>query len=246
MNLGRFELDNIYNEDCYQAIKDLPDKSVDLIVTDPPYEMVCGGHGSGALADRKTAQNDLLRNSGLYDGFSNKLLDECVRVMKKINIYIWCSKNQIFQIMDYFYGLDKQLNFDIITWHKTNPAPLANMTYLNDTEYCINFREVGCIIRGTLEQKKKYYITPLNKNDKDKFAHPTIKPVNIIENLIINSSDENEIVLDCFMGSGTTAVACKKLNRHFIGFEIDKKWNDIAKDRLCNVDASGQIGLLLN
>ncbi len=245
MNLGRFEIDNIYNEDCYKAIKDIPDKSIDLIITDPPYEMVCGGHGSGSLADRKTAQNDMLRCSGLYDGFSNDLLGEFVRVMKKINIYIWCSKNQIYQVMNYFYGLDRQLNFDIITWHKTNPAPLANMTYLNDTEYCINFREVGCIIRGNLEQKRKYYITALNKNDKDKFEHPTIKPVSIIKNLIVNSSDENDIVLDCFLGSGTTLVAAKDLGRHYIGFEIDKKWYEIANNRLNNIDANGQMSLFL-
>ena len=102
MKLGRFETNKIYNEDSYLAIKELPDKCVDLIVTDPPYEMVCGGHGKGTLADRKTNQNKELRDSGLYDGFENEILDELVRIMKKINIYIWCSKNQIKQILEYF------------------------------------------------------------------------------------------------------------------------------------------------
>ena len=236
-------LNKITCGNSYKLIKELPDKSVDLIVTDPPYEMVCGGHGKGDLADRKTAQNNLLRTSGLYDGFTNELLDELVRVMKKINIYIWCSKNQIYQILDYFFKLNNNLNYDIITWHKTNPAPLANMTYLNDTEYCINFREIGCIIKGSLEQKKKYYITSLNKSDKDLFGHPTIKPINIIKNLIINGSNENDIVLDCFMGSGTTAVACKETNRQFIGFEIEPKWCKIANDRLNKTDGNGQMSL---
>lgn len=229
--------------DCYEMIKNIPDNSIDLIVTDPPYEMVSGGHGVGKLADRKTTQNEEFREQGLYDGFKNDILLEFVRVLKKINIYIWCSKNQIYQIMDFFNKLDKELNFDIITWHKTNPAPLANMTYLNDTEYCINFREQGCIIRGELEQKKKYYVTSLNKNDKDLYKHPTIKPINIIKNLIINSSQENDIVLDCFCGSGTTCVASKELNRNFIGMEINKEYYKIAVNRLNGINANGQMSI---
>lgn len=68
--------------------------------------------------------------------------------------------------------------------------------------------------------------------DKKLYKHPTIKPLNIIENLVINSSNENDVVLDCFMGSGTTGVACKKLNRKFIGIEIDEKYFEIAKNRI--------------
>ena len=243
MTIGSFELDSIVCGDSYKLIKELPDKCIDLVIIDPPYEMVCGGHGSGSLADRKTAQNDSMRNFGLYDGFKNEILDELVRVMKKINIYIWCSKNQIYQILDYFNKLDKNLNFDLLTWHKTNPVPLANMTYMNDTEYCINFREVGCVVRGNLEDKKKYWVTPINKRDKDKFSHFTIKPLNIIETLVINGSDEDDIVLDCFLGSGTTAVACKNLNRHYLGFEINEEYYKIAVDRLNNTDQSGQYSM---
>lgn len=236
-------INNIVLGDCYELIKKIPDNSIDLIITDLPYEMVTGGHGSGKLADRKTIQNETFREQGLYDGFKNDILLEFVRVLKKINIYIWCSKNQIYQIMDFFNKLDKELNFDIITWHKTNPAPLANMTYLNDTEYCINFREQGCIIRGDLEQKKKYYVTSLNKNDKDKFKHPTIKPLEMISNLVINSSNKNDLVLDCFCGSGTTCVACKNNNRRFIGMEINKEYYDVAVKRLNNEDANGQLSI---
>ena len=236
-------INNIVLGDCYELIKKIPDNSIDLIITDPPYEMVTGGHGSGKLADRKTIQNETFREQGLYDGFKNDILLEFVRVLKIINIYIWCSKNQIYQIMDFFNKLDKELNFDIITWHKTNPAPLANMTYLNDTEYCINFREQGCIIRGDLEQKKKYYVTSLNKNDKDKFKHPTIKPLEMISNLVINSSNKNDLVLDCFCGSGTTCVACKNNNRRFIGMEINKEYYDVAVKRLNNEDANGQLSI---
>ena len=120
-----------------------------------------------------------------------------------------------------------------------------NNTYANDTEYCIFAREKGVELYGNYETKRKYYITSLNVNDKDKFEHPTIKPMHIIKNLIINSSNENDIVLDCFAGSGTTLVASKDLGRHYLGFEIDKKWYDIAKNRLNKVDANGQMNMFL-
>lgn len=83
-----------------------------------------------------------------------------------------------------------------------------------------------------LMKQKKYYITPTNKEDKKLYKHPTIKPLNIIKNLIINSSQENDTVLDCFMGSGTTGVACKELNRNFIGIELDENYFNISKERI--------------
>ena len=80
-----------------------------------------------------------------------------------------------------------------------------------------------------------------NKQDKEKFKHPTIKPLRFIENLIINSSKEGDLVFDPFVGSGTTAVAAKNLGRHYLGFEINPKWAKIAKDRLNNQQANGQM-----
>lgn len=72
----------------------------------------------------------------------------------------------------------------------------------------------------------------VNKRDKDIYKHPTIKPIEIIKNFLMLSSSENSVVCDPFMGSGTTGVACKELNREFIGFEIDKEYFEIAKNRI--------------
>ena len=72
----------------------------------------------------------------------------------------------------------------------------------------------------------------MNQGDKKKYNHPTIKPVDILQNLIINSSKEGEVVFDPFMGSGSTGVACKKTNRDFVGIEIDKNYYDIAVERI--------------
>ena len=90
----------------------------------------------------------------------------------------------------------------------------------------------GVRVYGSYETKRKYYVTPINKKDKDLWKHPTIKPLHIIKNLIINSSLEGDTVLDCFMGSGTTGVACKELGRNFIGIEIDKNYFEIAEKRI--------------
>lgn len=305
MKIGRFEVDNIYSEDCYQAIKDIPDKSIDLVYIDPPYQFSMGGWSKSELGQRKLkskqetysldtehtknkigtgyscgggcfgtkkrnyhsqindtdvnltperkAYLDYVAKNGkdeeserlriianaidnrqnthfISKGFSNEILDELCRVMKNIYIYIWCSKEQIRQIFDYFE--DKGCFMDLLTWHKTNPIPTCNGTYLSDTEYLILAREKGCKIYGTYETKSKYYISECNVADKKEYEHPTIKPLEFVKNHIINSTQPGDVVLDCFMGSGTTAVACKELNRHFLGFELNPTYWQIAVDRV--------------
>ena len=221
--------------DCLEVMKDIPDKSIDLVVIDPPYDFMSKHYsfgktyaGAGASGTLSRTYHKELEKSDIITGINENVLKELIRIMKKVNIYIWCSKEQILKYIDFF----KDYNMDLLTWHKTNPVPTCNNKYLSDTEYILFFREKGVKIYGTYETKKKYYVTPTNKEDKKIYKHPTIKPLNIIENLIINSSQENDVVLDCFMGSGTTGAACKKLNRKFIGIEIDENYYEIAKNRI--------------
>lgn len=218
---------NLYNGDCLGLLKDIPDNSIDLVVTDPPYMMTTGGRGGAFGKDKRAYHNEI---DPLTKNFNLDVLDELVRVLKKINIYIWCSKDQLRQYIDYFE--DRGCKTDLLCWHKTNPTPTCNSTYLSDTEYLLFFREKGVKVYGTYQTKKKYYVSPTNKEDKKLFGHPTIKPLNIIENLIINSSCENDTVLDCFMGSGTTGVACVNTGRKFIGMELDEQYFNIAQDRI--------------
>jgi DNA modification methylase len=103
---------------------------------------------------------------------------------------------------------------------------------LTDTEYILFFREKGVKVYGTYETKKTYYVTPTNQKEKKLYGHPTIKPQEILKNLIVNSTTENGVVLDCFMGSGSTGVACVNTNRNFIGIEIDEGYFNIAKKRI--------------
>lgn len=235
--------DYIKQGDCLELLKEIPDKSIDLIVTDPPYEFADGG-GGGAFGAKKRnyhkeytslyqetgSTEDTERIRFISKGFDISLLDEFCRVLKKVNIYIWCSKAQLGKIINYFE--QRNCAIDVLTWHKTNPTPMCNNTYLSDTEYCIFAREKGVKVYGSYETKKKFYVSPANVADKKLYKHPTIKPLDIIKNLIINSSQERDIILDPFLGSGTTAVASILLNRHFIGYELDETYYNVAESRI--------------
>ena len=218
--------------DCMELLKDIPDKSIDLIIMDPPYKKKGNGYYApgGAFGAKTREYHNELDNNQLLNGITDDVLDELVRVMKKINIYIWCNKEQLRQYIDYFEN--KGCNTDLLTWHKTNPVPTCNNKYLSDTEYLYHFKEKGVRIYGSYATKKKYYVTSTNKKDKELYNHPTIKPLEIISNLVINSSSENDVVLDPFMGSGTSGVACKLNNRNFIGMEINEEYFNIAQNRI--------------
>lgn len=231
-------LNTITLGDSYKLIKNIPDKSIDLVIIDPPYFFQQGG--LGIFKDRKTRYMDAIEDKKLNNNFNLSILDELCRVMKAIYIYIWCNKAQIHQYLDYFEN--KNCSNEFIIWEKTNPVPTINGTYVNDKEYCLLFREYGKTqLYGDYSTRRTVYRTKCNKVDKDKFKHPTIKPLEIIRNLIINSSNKGDIVLDCFSGSGTTCVAAKELGRQFIGIEIDPEYHKISLDRLNGILANGQI-----
>ena len=99
-------------------------------------------------------------------------------------------------------------------------------------EFQIQIKSKDYKIGGNYKTKSKFYISSINKKDKELYNHPTIKPLDLVEKFIINHSNEEDIVLDPFMGSGTTGVACKNLNRNFIGIELDEKYFEIAKRRI--------------
>ena len=227
-------VDELILGDAYKLIKLIPDKSVDLVYVDVPYEIHT--HGYGRIADYKglhKLSQDLTREN-LNEGFDYSILDDFVRVCKKVYIYIWCSLKQVYPIMKYM--LEKyELNYQILSWCKINPLPFGNKQFLDDVEYCLVFYESGVDVNIGVDNKHKWFASPLNVKDKELYDHPTIKPLEYVSKHILNSSKEGDIVLDAFAGSGTTLVACKELNRHYIGFEIDEHYYQIAKDRLNNI-----------
>lgn len=234
-------INNVILGDCYKIIKDIPDKSIDCIYTDIPYLYNVGGGGNSPLAKRiRTVTDEYLKD--IKDGINFEIFDDMIRIMKKINIFIWCSKLQILDIMKYFIE-QKGCVFEILIWCKTNPTPATNNIWLPDVEYCLYFREKGVKLNDGYELKSKWYTSPINQSDKEKFNHPTIKPLNLVERHIKHTTQENDIVLDCFCGSGTTCVACKNTNRRYIGIELNPKWHKVAVDRLNNIQADGQQSL---
>lgn len=194
--------------DSYKLIKDIPDNSIDLVIIDPPYKFTGGGKMAGIFKHRKTRYFDNIEEKELDNNYDLKILDELIRVLKRINIYIWCNKEQLHQYFNYFEN--KNCLFEVLIWNKTNPTPLVNNQYITDKEYCLYFRERGYKIEGTYETKKTVYVSPINVEDKKKYKHPTIKPLPIIKNLIINSSNKDDIVLDCFSRKWNNLCCCKR------------------------------------
>lgn len=199
---------------------------------DPPYEIEnTKAGGKSALSRSIQGMNDEIEENNLTKGFDTSIFEDICRVMKKLNIYIWCNAKQIPMYIDYFVR-EKNCTFDIIVWQKTNAMPLYSNKYLTDKEYCLYFRKGGYCAPPTYESAKTVFTQPINIEDKEKYGHPTIKPLNIIETLVANSSHKGDIVFDPFMGSGTTCVAAIKKKRRYIGFELLEKYYKIAEERI--------------
>lgn len=222
----------ILNQDCIIGIKDIPDNSIDLVIIDPPY--LINNHNTRSDSDlSKEVQkyNDELYKFNLTGGYDKRILQELIRVMKKVNIYIFCNGEQIPFYIDYFVNKNK-CKMDILIWNKTNAIPLYNNKYLTDKEYCLYFRKGGYCNPSNYEDAKTVFYYPINIKDKKKWRHPTIKPEELIRKLIRNSSKENDLVLDCFIGSGTTAVCCILEKRNYIGFEVNEEFYNICLERI--------------
>lgn len=225
------EINKIYNEDSYKLIKQIDDKSVDLVIIDPPYSMRKKTDEFNKLSIAVKKCNKELAKANLIDDYDKNILKELDRVMKKTNIYIWSNGEQIPYYIDYYVN-ERKCKFDILIWNKTNAMPLFNNKYLTDKEYCLYFRKGGYCNPKNYQDGKTVFYLPINIKDKKKWNHPTIKPLSIIRTLIRNSSKENDLVLDCFLGSGTTAVASKIEDRNYIGIEMNNEFYNTAIKRL--------------
>ena len=219
----------------------MPDKSVDLIMTDPPYEIKGIHKPTGIVKKKGMTYSTELNESGLCVGIDLKILDDFVRVMKKINIYIWCNKEQIYDYLTYFVK-ERKCNWEMIIWAKDNPPPFLNGHYLKDKEYCLYFWEKGIKVKPSFETGRTVYLSKTNVGDKKDYGHPTIKNIEIIENLIKNSTGGG-LVFDPFAGSGTTCLAAKHLGLNYIGFEINEKYYKIATERLQGINQKGELNL---
>ena len=168
---------------AYEEIKKLPDKSVDLIITDPPYDIdtkytSCVRNGIGKSYHSVIRE---LSADDLTSGIELSILDDFLRVLKTVNVYIWCNRRQIIPYLDFFVK-KHGCHYDILVWIKTNPIPGCGKNYLNDKEYCLYFRK-SAQLHTTYQRGHTYWITPTNKKDKMLYGHPTVKPIRRIDSM---------------------------------------------------------------
>ena len=198
--------------DCLELMKDIPDKSVDVVITDPPY---------GILGGSKTIGGSKLYKANEYNcEWDNERLSE--DILKEI---FRISKNQI--IFGYNYISDMlPITNSLVVWDKKEK-----------NNWFDNFSD-GEIIWTSYKKPLRIFrflwMGALRKGKRIKRVHPTQKPVELMEWLIKNYTNENDIILDPFMGSGSTGIACVNTNRSFIGIELDENYFNIAKERIEN------------
>ncbi len=205
----------IYHGDCREILPTLP--KVDLVLTDPPYKISTSGGGIGG---RCQYLSDI--RGQMDSGF-------CMTVLRGFSRWmVFCGKEQLQDLLSLAIGSGNR--WMLITWNKSNPTPLVNNNYLPDTEYIIHCFESSVGLYGSYRDRSRFILHPAGKDGV--LGHPTIKPLSVIKRLVRTGSDLNQIILDPFMGSGTTLVAAKQLGRRSIGIEIEEKYCEIAVKRL--------------
>ena len=213
--------------DCLEVMKTMADKSVDLVLTDPPYGVNYeGGHFHSGdvniVRKREKLANDTVN---VYP----ELFKEIYRLLKDGSggAYVFYADS----LSEYVYPPKPFDKYQMLIWGKSN-ARYAAMTarYKHNFEPLVWLQKPPSKWRGDTKQTSLFWLKANAQNSH----HPTEKPVGICSVLIRNSSDKDDTILDPFMGSGTTGCACKELGRNFIGIEINKTYYDIAVKRIYN------------
>lgn len=238
LNLSKINNYLLYNADCFDKLKDIPDHSISLILCDPPYNLANYSTGNMNFSWRAEVNNNVAEwDEQVLE--PSRLIDEFKRVLKPDgNIFIFTSYNLIGK---YHEAFDSEFDtFQFMVWHKTNPTPnIRKSSFLNSCELIVCLWNKGHKWNFSKQNEMHNFIeSPIcmgHERLKDP-KHPTQKPVKILEHIIKIASDENDVVLDMFMGVGSTGVAALNLNRKFIGIEIDKAYYTAAKKRLAKIN----------
>ena len=217
----------LYNGDCLEKLKEILSESIDMVIIDPPYKLTSGGTSGlmkGGIFDKKVYNNDgnLFASIPKFKDYMGLLY----RVLKnESHCYIMINDKNLNQCLNEALNTGFRLH-NILIWDKGNYTP--NRWYMKNCEFIL------FLYKGKAKPIKYKGSKQLEKvkNKIGNRFHPTEKPVELIKKYIENSTNENDIILDCFMGSGSTGVACMNTNRKFIGIELDKNYFDIASKRI--------------
>ena len=208
----------LWHGDCLELRENIPDGSVDLVLADPPYGMAFKSNY------RKEKYNEIKNDKSLE--WLEKYVGECFRILKyNTAVYFFCSWHNV----DVFkQAIEKKFKIkNILIWEKNN-------TSMGDLKasYAPKYEMIIFAHKGRKLLNGFRYADIIKANRTGNKLHPTEKPVDLLELFIKNSSDENAVVFDGFMGSGSTGVACVNTNRRFIGIELDEGYFNIAKKRI--------------
>lgn len=214
--------------DCLELMKNIPDGSVDLVLTDPPY-------GINYQSNYRTKKFQKIKNDNSVNPI---FLDECNRILKDDGaIYCFTRWDVFSEWMEQFKKIFKVKN--CIVWFKRGGG-LGDLKkgYIYNHEFIIYCPQKNHRLRG----KRRNDVFEFSKVSSTQYIHPTQKPIDLLCEILNRSSDVGSVVLDCFMGSGSTGVACVNTGRKFIGMELDKGYFDVAVNRIAEAQKAVQNG----
>jgi DNA modification methylase len=248
------KLDLTITGDCITELAKLDAESVDLVFADPPYNLQLGGdlyRPNQTKVDAVDDNWDKFKSFESYDNFTAAWLTEIRRVLKK-NGAIWVigSYHNIFRVGKILQDLEFWILNDIV-WIKSNPMPNFKGTRFNNAHETLIWATKSQKSKPTFHYKSMkianddkqmrsdWYLPICSGSERIKLngtkAHSTQKPEALLRRIIISTSNKGDVVLDPFMGSGTTAAVAKKLGRKFIGIEQDSNYVNIANERIKSI-----------
>lgn len=230
----------LFNGDSHNKLKMIEDHSVDFILTDPPYNIAKHSTGNIYIPGRKYLNNDIA-DWDMQEFRPEEWVEQFLRILKPTgNLFIFTSYNQIGQ---WYSCLDHKFDrTQFMVWHKTNPAPkIYKAGFLNSCELilcCWNKRHKWNFLGQ--EEMHNFIESPICSGPErlNNPKHPAQKPVSILKKMIEIATDENDVILDPFMGVGSTGAAAISMNRKFIGIEYEQSYFKAAEVRLRKLVAS--------
>ena len=233
----------LINGDCLEEMDKLIEQGikVDAIITDPPFLHTKGGMKSKRI-NTGSYKPESFVNTKMRD-FDETKIYEFLNLSKQIfngtfNGYFFCSKLQIVSYLK--WSQENKLNYDLLIWDRQKNSMISSKFYTSNIDYIVRIYGKGRALNKIVKENGKgnvdyYKKIQLYKHPKE-YGHETEKPIELIKKYRDLSTNKGDLILDCFMGSGTTGVACKNLNRNFIGIELVEKYFEIAKERIGEVE----------
>ena len=234
---------------CLEVMKDIPDGSVDMVLTDPPYGTTACKWDSVIPFEPMWEQLKRVtkRNGAIVLTASQPFTSALVMSNVKMFKYCWVWEKTIFSNFALVKKQPAKKHEDVVVFYKAQPAYNPQMEEGEPYTDKVRSRTMGIIsdavpLKKAINNKGTRYPSSVQKfsNGNNGTVHPTQKPVALMEYLIKTYTNEGETVLDFTMGSGTTGVACKNLDRNFIGIELDEGYFNIAKERIENILEKGR------